>query len=104
MGKRSRRQAPRTPRPDTRPGLEPPAEPDPPPATDRARPAAPAEPPQSLVYVAFGLALVCALAPLAVLGAAFAGGVLYTRGRRVEGASVIALAVICCAVALTVLR
>jgi hypothetical protein len=66
---------------------------------------APAEElPARLVIVAYVLALVCAMLPLAILGAAFAGAVLFTRGRRPEGAGVIALAVICAVLGVTVLR
>ena len=41
------------------------------------------------------IALICVLLPLAVLGAAFAGAVIFKRGRRIEGAGVIVLAVLC---------
>jgi hypothetical protein len=51
--------------------------------------------PARLVVVAYVLALVCALAPLAVLGAGFAGAVLFRRGRRGAGLGVIAVAVLC---------
>ena len=70
----------------------------------------PPEPPPSeelparLVIVAYLLALVCAVAPLAILGAAFAGAVLFTRGRRPEGAGVVALAIVCAVLGVTVLR
>ncbi len=46
------------------------------------------------------LALICALLPLAILGAAFAGAVIYNRGRRAEGAGVVVLAVACVAIAI----
>jgi len=53
--------------------------------------------PPRLVAVAYVLAVVCAVTPLAVLGAAFVGAVLVNRGRRGAGAGVIALAVACTA-------
>jgi hypothetical protein len=56
------------------------------------------------VAVGYLIAAVCALVPLAVLGAAFAGTVLFTHGRRGAGAGVIALAVACTALGATVLR
>ncbi|MEJ7797721.1 MAG: hypothetical protein WKF42_04410 [Solirubrobacteraceae bacterium] len=64
----------------------------------------PGELPPRVVAVAYLLALVCLVAPLAVLGAAFAGVVLFGRGRRGAGAGVIALAVVCVALGVTVLR
>ena len=64
----------------------------------------PEEVPARLVVVAYVLALVCAVAPLAVLGAAFAGSVLLTRGRRGAGLGVIAVAVACSALGLLMLR
>ncbi len=51
--------------------------------------------PPRMVAIAYALALVCALLPLAVLGAGFAGAVLFNRGRRRDGAGVIVLAVLC---------
>lgn len=69
----------------------------------RRDPAVP-EIPARLVVVAYALALVCAVAPLAVLGAGFAGAVLFTRGRRGAGAGVIALAVLCAALGVAFLR
>ncbi len=56
------------------------------------------EVPTRLVVIAYVLALVCALLPLAILGAGFAGAVLMQRGRRGAGAGVIALAVLSTAV------
>ncbi len=53
--------------------------------------------PTRLVVVAYALALLCAIAPLAVLGAGFAGAVLFTRGRRGTGVGVVAVAVLCAA-------
>jgi hypothetical protein len=64
----------------------------------------PAELPPRLIVVAYVIALVCLVAPLAVLGAAFAGSVLFTRGRRAAGAGVVAVAVLCAVLGLTVLR
>ena len=55
----------------------------------------PDEIPPRLVVVAYALAALCAVAPLAVLGAGFAGAVLFTRGRRGAGAGVVAAAVLC---------
>jgi len=69
----------------------------------RRDPAVPEIPPR-LVVVAYALALVCAVVPLAVLGAGFAGAVLFTRGRRGAGAGVIALAVLCAALGVALLR
>ena len=63
-----------------------------------------AEIPPRLVLVAYALALLCTVAPLAVLGAGFAGAVLIRRGRRGAGLGVIALAVVCAGVALALLR
>lgn len=60
--------------------------------------------PTRLVIVAYALALVCAVAPLAVLGAGFAGAVLIRRGRRGAGFGVIALAVVCAGAALALLQ
>jgi uncharacterized RDD family membrane protein YckC len=62
------------------------------------------EVPVRLVAVAYLLALVCVVAPLAILGAGFAGAVLFTRGRRPEGAGVIVLAVACAVLGATVVR
>ena len=60
--------------------------------------------PTRLVVVAYAIALICAVAPLAVLGAGFAGAVLYGRGRRGSGAGVVAVAVLCAALGILVLR
>jgi hypothetical protein len=59
---------------------------------------APEEIPTRLVVIAYILALVCTVAPLAVLGAGFAGAVLFTRGRRAAGAGVVVAAAVCAAV------
>lgn len=50
--------------------------------------------------VAYLLAAVCALVPLALIGAVFAGIVLIRRNRPREGAGVIALGIACTAVGL----
>ncbi|MEA2218015.1 MAG: hypothetical protein QOJ35_641 [Solirubrobacteraceae bacterium] len=60
--------------------------------------------PPRLVVVAYAIAVVCLVAPLAVLGAGFAGAALFTRGRRAAGAGVVAVAVLCAALGATVLR
>jgi hypothetical protein len=65
-----------------------------PPERPEAEPAAEAIPPR-LVVVAYVLAALCTVAPLAVLGAGFAGAVLFTRGRRGAGAGVVATAALC---------
>lgn len=64
----------------------------------------PGELPPRLVVIAYLLALICAVAPLAILGAGFAGATLYTRGRRGAGAGVVAAAVVCTVLGVTVLR
>jgi hypothetical protein len=60
--------------------------------------------PTRLVVVAYALALVCVLAPLAILGAGFAGAVLMNRGRRGAGAGVVVAAVLCGALGIALLR
>jgi len=55
----------------------------------------PPEIPARLVVVAYALAVLCAVAPLAILGAGFAGAVLFGRGRRGAGAGVVAVAALC---------
>lgn len=59
--------------------------------------------PTRIVVIAYLLAAVCLLAPLAVIGAVFAGVVLARRNRPAHGAGVIALALSCTALAVTVL-
>lgn len=59
--------------------------------------------PQAVV-VAYLLAALCLLIPLAVVGSTFAGAVLWRRGLRPHGAAVIALGLACTAVGVTVLR
>ncbi len=51
--------------------------------------------PPRMVAIAYVLAVVCLVAPLAVLGAGFAGAVLLRRGRASAGLGVIAVAVLC---------
>jgi hypothetical protein len=51
--------------------------------------------PPRFVGIAYILAVVCFLAPLAILGAGFAGAVLIRRGRPGHGMGVIAVAVLC---------
>jgi hypothetical protein len=60
--------------------------------------------PTRLVVVAYLLAAVCLLVPLAVIGALFAGVMLARRNRPLEGAGVIAAALLCTALGVTVLR
>ena len=59
--------------------------------------------PQAVV-VAYLLAALCLLIPLAVVGSTFAGAVLWRRGLHPHGAAVIALGLACTAVGVTVLR
>jgi hypothetical protein len=59
--------------------------------------------PQAVV-AAYLLAVLCLLIPLAVLGSTFAGTVLWRRGLRQHGASVLGLGVACMAFGVTVLR
>ncbi|HEX4344558.1 MAG TPA: hypothetical protein VHZ31_03255 [Solirubrobacteraceae bacterium] len=100
------------PRPQPEPAVEPDGQPDPDAepepgsvaATDSTGAPSTQELPPRLVAIGYLIAAVCALVPLAVLGAAFAGTVLFTHGRRGAGAGVIALAVICTALGATVLR
>ena len=55
------------------------------------------------MVVAYLLAAVCLLVPLALIGALFAGIVLMRRNRPREGAGVIALGTACTVVGLTLL-
>jgi hypothetical protein len=57
-----------------------------------------------VVVVAYLLAVVCLLVPLALLGALFAGVALMRRGRPAEGAGVIVVAVLATALGLMLLR
>ena len=54
--------------------------------------------------VAYLLAAVCVLAPLAIVGAVFAGLVLLRRNRARDGVQVIALGVACTALGLVLWR
>ena len=60
--------------------------------------------PPRVVAVAYVLAAVCVLVPLAFIGALFAGIVLIRRNRPVEGATVIALGAACTAIGLVAFR
>jgi hypothetical protein len=51
--------------------------------------------PPRFVAIAYVLALVCLITPLAILGVGFAGTVLFRRGRRLEGAGAIVVGAIC---------
>jgi hypothetical protein len=57
-----------------------------------------------VVVVAYLLAALCLLIPLAVVGSTFAGAVLWRRGLRPHGAAVTALGIACTAVGVTLLR
>ena len=57
-----------------------------------------------MVVVAYLLAGVCLLAPLALVGAAFAGVALMRRNRPADGLGVIATAVVATALGLILLR
>jgi len=56
------------------------------------------------VVVAYLLALVSVLIPLALIGAVFAGAALLRRNRPVDGIGVIAVGLACTAFGLTILR
>jgi len=73
-----------------------PAEPEPEPV--------PAGLPPRIVAIAYLLAAVCAVVPLAVVGAIFCGVVLVNRGVRGHGAGVIALALVSTALGFVLLR
>jgi hypothetical protein len=57
-----------------------------------------------VVVVAYLLAVVCLLAPLAIIGAVFAGIVLARRNRARDGVQVIILGVACTALGLVLWR
>lgn len=63
----------------------------------------PTQDPGRVVAVAYLLAAICLLVPLAVLGAVFAGVVLLRRGRPEAGLGVVVLAVACTGVGMTLL-
>ena len=56
------------------------------------------------MVVAYLLAIVCLLVPLALIGALFAGVALMRRNRAADGAGVIAVALVATALGLIVLR
>jgi hypothetical protein len=56
------------------------------------------------VVVAYLLAAVCLLVPLALLGALFAGVALMRRGRPAEGAGVVVVALIATALGVALMR
>ncbi len=58
----------------------------------------PEELPVRLIVAAYLMALLCAVVPLIVLGAGFAGVVVFNRGKRSAGAGVIAVAVLSAAI------
>lgn len=60
--------------------------------------------PPRVVVVAYLLALICLLVPLALVGALFAGVALIRRNRPRSGAGVVAAALLCTAIGVTVLR
>ena len=60
--------------------------------------------PPRIVAVAYVLAAICAMLPLALLGALFAGGVLFNRGLRGHGMGVIVLSLACTAAGVVLLR
>jgi hypothetical protein len=57
-----------------------------------------------VVVVAYMLAALCLLIPLAVVGSTFAGAVLWQRGLRSHGAAVVGLGVACVVLGATALR
>lgn len=59
--------------------------------------------PQAIV-VAYLLAALCLLIPLAAIGSTFAGAVLWRRGLRQHGAAVVALGIACSVFGATALR
>lgn len=57
-----------------------------------------------LVVVAYLLASLCLLVPLAVVGSTFAGTVLWRRGLRRHGAAVVGIGLACMVFGVTALR
>ena len=57
-----------------------------------------------IVVVAYLLAALCLLIPLAIVGSTFAGAVLWQQGLRPHGAAVIVIGIACMVVGVTVLR
>jgi len=70
--------------------------------TDEPVPQEPISP--RIVAVAYLLASICVVVPLAVVGAIFAGVVVSNRGLRRHGAAVIVLAIVCAALGVVLLR
>jgi hypothetical protein len=69
------------------------------------KPPPPQEPlPPRIVAVAYLLAAICAVVPLAVVGAIFAGVVVANRGLRGHGTAVIVLAIACAALGVVLLQ
>ena len=60
--------------------------------------------PTNVVVAAYLLAAVCLIVPFAVIGALFAGAALARRNRPGAGAGVIALSLVCTAIAVVVLN
>jgi hypothetical protein len=60
--------------------------------------------PTRVVIVAYLLALLCLLLPLALIGAIYAGAVLIRHGRPMEGGGVLVLGVACTAIGIALLR
>lgn len=56
------------------------------------------------IVVAYLLAALCLLVPLAVVGSTFAGTVLWRRGLRAHGAAVVGLGLACALLGVTALR
>ncbi len=57
-----------------------------------------------VVVVAYLLAALCLLIPLAVVGSTFSGAVLWRRGLRPHGAAIVGLGVACMVFGVTTLR
>ena len=57
-----------------------------------------------VVVVAYLLAALCLLIPLAIVGSTFAGAVLWRRGLRPHAAAVVGLGVVCMVLGVTALR
>lgn len=57
-----------------------------------------------VVVVAYLLATLCLLIPLAIVGSTFAGAVLWRQGVRSHGAAVVGLGVACMVFGITALR
>ena len=85
-----------------------PPEPDPPqhePSPHgQPEPELPLQDPTRIVVIAYLLALVCILVPLALLGALFAGVALVRRNRPLDGTGVIVVALACTAFGIFALR